>query len=215
MTSQRPGNISQKIPIHQGIRTIFREFDMISLFPNDPTFPEGFSYVPDFLSEADESDLLAAINTIELQTFVFQGFEAKRKFASFGFDYSFSQRKLNRGKEIPEDFKYLVKRVASHLNIPQSSIAELLVLEYPPGAVINWHRDAPPFDIIAGISLLTDCIFRMRPHEKSKQGRNAVISFPVQKRSLYIMRGPARSAWQHSTSPVPDTRYSITLRTLK
>src|SRR4029079_5111751 len=119
------------------------------------------SYIPDFISQEDEKSLLSAIATIELQTFVFQGFEAKRKFASFGFDYSFDQRKLNRGKNIPEDFNGLIKKVSSHLGLPVSSIAELLVLEYPPGAVINWHRDAPPFDIIAGVSLLTDCTFRL------------------------------------------------------
>lgn len=188
---------------------------MLSLFPVEPAFPEGFSYNPDFISVDEERELLAAINDIELQTFVFQGFEAKRKFASFGFDYSFSQRKLNRGKDIPEHFMGLIKKVTSHLHMPHSSVAELLVLEYPPGAVINWHRDAPPFDIIAGVSLLTDCVFRLRPQEKPKQSRKAVISFPVQRRSLYVMQGSARSEWQHSTAPVTDLRYSITLRTLK
>lgn len=188
---------------------------MLSLFPNEPAFPEGFSYTPDFISASDEENLLATISDIDLQTFVFQGFEAKRKFASFGFDYSFDQRKLNRGKNIPREFDDLIKKVTSHLSLPDSSVAELLVLEYPPGAVINWHRDAPPFDIIAGISLLADCTFRLRPHEKSKQGRNAVISFPVKRRSLYVMRGTARSEWQHSTAPVTHKRYSITMRTLK
>ena len=188
---------------------------MMSLFPNEPAYPEGFTYIPGFLSADEEKSLLSAIAKIELQTFVFQGFEAKRKFASFGFDYSFDQRKLNRGKNIPEDFNNLIQKVTSRIGIPESSIAELLVLEYPPGAVINWHRDAPPFDIIAGVSLLTDCTFRLRPQEKTKQGRNAIISFPVAKRSLYVMRDAARSDWQHSTAPVSDTRYSITLRTLK
>lgn len=188
---------------------------MLSLFPNEPALPEGFSYTPDFISASDEKSLLDTIAKIELQTFVFQGFEAKRKFASFGFDYSFNQRKLTRGKNIPAEFNHLITNVTSSLGLPETSIAELLVLEYPPGAIINWHRDAPPFDIIAGISLLSDCTFRLRPHDKAKQGRNAVISFPVRKRSLYVMRGIARSEWQHSTAPVKDTRYSITLRTLK
>ena len=49
----------------------------------------------------------------------------------------------------------------------------------------KWHRDAPSFNIIVGISLNEDCVFRLRPHEKMS------ISF------------------------VKDVRYSITLRTLK
>jgi alkylated DNA repair dioxygenase AlkB len=86
--------------------------------------------------------------------------------------------------------------------------------EYPVGAVINWHRDAPPFDIIAGISLHSDCVFKLRPYDKAKQGRRSVISIPVKRRSLYIIRDTARTDWEHSIAPVNDVRYSITLRTL-
>jgi alkylated DNA repair dioxygenase AlkB len=96
-----------------------------------------------------------------------------------------------------------------------NAIAELLVTEYPSGSVINWHRDAPPFNVIAGVSLQTSCTFRLRPYDKTKQKRSALISFPVTPRSLYIMAGAARSEWEHSNAPVNDTRYSITLRTLK
>jgi len=81
--------------------------------------------------------------------------------------------------------------------------------------VINWHRDAPPFDLIAGVSLLTDATFRLRPYDKEKQGRGSVISFTAERRSLYVMQGPSRSEWQHSIAPVKAVRYSITLRTLK
>jgi alkylated DNA repair dioxygenase AlkB len=187
---------------------------MLTLFPVEPVLPEGFAYAPDFLSAQEEMELINIVSGMELQTFVFQGFEAKRRFASFGMDYSFNQRKLNPGNPIPESFKWLVHKVIAYAGLPPDSIGELLVLEYPPGAMINWHRDAPPFDIIIGISLLTDCVFRLRPTDKSKQGRHAVISLPVKRRSIYVMRGPARTDWQHSTSPVKDTRYSITLRTL-
>ena len=83
------------------------------------------------------------------------------------------------------------------------------------GSVINWHRDAPPFDIIAGISLLSDCSFKLRPYDKTKRKRNTIISFPVQRRSLYIMEGVARSEWEHSIAAVKQLRYSITLRTLR
>jgi alkylated DNA repair dioxygenase AlkB len=81
--------------------------------------------------------------------------------------------------------------------------------------VINWHGDAPPFDAIAGILLLSDCTFRLRPYERAKQGRSAIISLPVQRRSLYLMQGEVRRDWQHAIAPVKGLRYSITLRTLK
>ena len=99
--------------------------------------------------------------------------------------------------------------------LKKENIAELLVTEYPPGSVINWHRDAPPFDLIAGISLQSDCTFKLRPHEKEKQTRKATVSFKVGRRSLYVMEGEARTHWQHSIAPVKHLRYSITIRTLK
>jgi alkylated DNA repair dioxygenase AlkB len=151
---------------------------------------------------------------MNLHTFLFQGFEAKRKVASFGYDWSFEKRILSKGKDIPSVFDSLINKVAMYLNIDRNQFAELLVTEYPIGSVINWHRDAPPFDIIAGISLASDCTFKLRPHDKSKQGRGSVISLPVRRRSLYLMQGPARSEWQHSITPVREIRYSITLRTL-
>lgn len=155
------------------------------------------------------------INNIELHTFLFQGFEAKRKVASFGYDYSFDNRRLTKGKEIPVVFTPLLEKVANHTGIPVKDFVELLVTEYPTGSVINWHRDAPPFDIIVGISLLSDCTFKLRPHEKAKQTRASVISCAVERRSLYIIQGEARTLWQHSTSPVKSRRCSLTLRTLR
>lgn len=188
---------------------------MNTLFPLAPLLPEGFSYFPGFISPEEERELIGAIAGLELHSFVFQGYVAHRKVASFGYDYSFTNRSLSRGKDIPAAFHPLVQKVGEKLGIPGEDWAELLVTEYPPGAVINWHRDAPPFDVIAGISLGTDCIFRLRPQDKSKQSRSSVISFTAERRSLYRMKGPARSDWQHSISPVKSTRYSITLRTLR
>lgn len=188
---------------------------MNTLFPVEPAYPAGFAYTPDFISADEEMRLYEEISKIELHNFNFQGYTANRKVASFGYDYSFENGKLSRGKEIPTVFDFVIKKVGDHLRVPQAEFAEFLVTEYPPGAVINWHRDAPPFDIIAGISLMADCTFRLRPQDKAKQGRGSVISFPVKRRSLYIIQGTARSDWQHSITPVKQTRFSITLRTLR
>lgn len=177
--------------------------------------PEGFEYYPDFLSEQEENDLLSIISAYELETFIFQGYLAKRKVASFGFNYSFDNRKLSEGKPVPEEFRFLIVKAANVAEIFPHAFEELLITEYPEGSVINWHRDAPPFDLIAGISLLSDCRFRLRPQSKELQTRNAVINLTVKRRSLYIMKGVARSEWQHSIAPVANKRYSITLRTLR
>ncbi len=188
---------------------------MNTLFPIEPLFPPGFLYYPGFITEAEERALLETISSIELHPFHFHGYEAKRKVASFGYDWSFEKQQLSKGKDIPAAFDVLIGKVAIHLAMPKQAFAELLVTEYPVGSVINWHRDAPPFDVIAGISLAADCTFRLRPHDKSKQNRRSLISFPVQRRSLYIIGGEARSDWEHSTAPVKEVRYSVTLRSLR
>lgn len=188
---------------------------MNTLFPVERDYPAGFRYHPHFISKEEEDQLWNEIKNTELHTFFFQGYEAKRKVASFGWDWSFEKRALSKGKEIPAAFHWLIDKAAKMLQIPFESITELLITEYPPGSVINWHRDAPPFDTTIGISLLSDCLFQLRPYDKSKQGKKSIISIPLQRRSLYVMKDAARTDWEHRITPVKQTRYSITLRTLK
>jgi alkylated DNA repair dioxygenase AlkB len=188
---------------------------MQSLFPIEYNFPNGFTYTSDFITEEEERFLLEKIKEIELHAFIFQGYEAKRRVASFGYDYNFNSRSLKEGNPIPEYFNSLIQKVSAYTSIPSKEFTELLVTEYPIGAVINWHRDAPPFDVIVGISLQASCNFKLRPYDKNKQGRSSIISFPVEKRSVYIIKDESRSEWEHSIAPVKQVRYSITLRTLR
>lgn len=188
---------------------------MQTLFDLPPVYPPGFTYEPGFISPSEEAGLIAAIAGLALIPFEFKGYTARRNTASFGYDYSFSKGRLRQGKPIPEAFHPLIEKVAARMGISPYEIAELLVTEYPPGAVINWHRNAPPFGVIAGISLGADCIFRFRPHDPQLQTRRNIRSLTLEARSLYIMAGESRDKWQHSISPVTQSRYSITLRTLR
>ncbi|HKA08972.1 MAG TPA: alpha-ketoglutarate-dependent dioxygenase AlkB, partial [Candidatus Dormibacteraeota bacterium] len=73
-----------------------------------------------------------------------------------------------------------------------------LVQRYPPGASIGWHRDAPAFGAVIGISLLSSC--RMRFQRGSGQERQlAALDLPP--RSVYVLDGSVRTAWQHSIPP--------------
>jgi alkylated DNA repair dioxygenase AlkB len=187
---------------------------MNTLFEIGPVLPQGFNYYPNFITTDEEAQLVKVIERFDLQTMKFHEYEAKRKVISFGQGWSFTEQKLKQGNPIPNEFDFLVDKIVLQLSISKKSIAQFLITEYPVGSVINWHRDAPPFDIIAGVSLVSDCNFKLRPQEKEKQTRSATISLPVQKRSLYTMHGPAKSEWQHSTAPVNKIRYSLTFRTL-
>lgn len=161
------------------------QLSMNTLFDISPVLPAGFSYSPDFITGPEEMQLIKLIEQCDLQNMKFHEYEAKRKVMSFGQGWSFTEQQLKQGNPIPGEFNFLVERIASHVQIPIVSIAQFLITEYPVGSVINWHRDAPPFETIIGVSLLSDCTFKLRPHDKAKQTRAATISLPVQRRSFY------------------------------
>ncbi len=188
---------------------------MLTLFDVGPVLPDGFDYYQSIITDAEESQLVQTIERFDLQNMKFHEYEAKRKVISFGRGWSFTDQELKQGNPIPKEFDFLVEKIASKLMIAKELIAQFLITEYPIGSVINWYRDAPPFDIIAGVSLLADCNFKLRPHDKEKQIRSATITLPVQRRSLYSMQGIAKTEWQHSTAPLNKVRYSLTFRTLR
>jgi alkylated DNA repair dioxygenase AlkB len=188
---------------------------MQTLFDVSPAYPQGFSYHKDFITEEEEQFLLAAVKEVDLHPMQFHGYTALRKVRSYGYDYHFNTQAISKGDPIPPAFIGLAEKVATHMQVTVAALAEMLITEYPPGSVINWHRDAPPFHQIAGISLLSEVIFKLRPHDKAKQNRKAIASFEVAPRSMYIIAGESRTGWQHSTAPVRDTRFSITFRTLQ
>jgi alkylated DNA repair dioxygenase AlkB len=86
-----------------------------------------------------------------------------------------------------------------------------VIIQYPPGAPIGWHRDAPQFGIVIGISLLNPARMRLKPY--SKEGK--IISVILEPRSIYVLRGLVRWQWQHSIPAMDKLRYSVTFRTLR
>jgi len=172
--------------------------------------PEGFDYEPNFISDTEERALLEWIEGVEFRTFEMRGQEAKRRVAHFGWGYGYYDARVTPGVELPEALLPLRDRVAAFLGVPASDLVEALVTEYTPGAGIGWHRDAPVFDLVAGVSLLADCDFRFR---RGEAGRS--IPLTVAPRSVYKLTGEARWGWQHHIPPMKQLRYSITFRTLR
>jgi alkylated DNA repair dioxygenase AlkB len=96
--------------------------------------------------------------------------------------------------------------------VSAEDLAEVLVTEYPPGAGIGWHRDAPMFGVVIGISLLGACRFRFQRGRGAAREARVVTLEP---RSAYVLNGAARRQWQHSIPPAKERRYSMTFRTLR
>ena len=179
---------------------------------------EGFRYEPDVITESEERALLGAIERVELRPFVFRGVQARRRVAAFGFGYSFDRRSLTDAPPLPDFLLPLAERVAGLAGVTPDALTEALITEYPVGAGIGWHRDAPPFDVIVGISLLSACTFRLRPyasHDIPRRGLPRPLSLMLAPRSAYVLAGPARTEWEHSIPEAITRRYSITFRTLR
>ena len=173
--------------------------------------PEGFDYVPEFLSEDEECGLLDWIERdVEFKTFEMRGQEARRRVAHYGYDYRYDGGSVEPKEPLPVALLPLRDHVAEFLGVPANELVEALVTEYASGAPIGWHRDAPVFGVVAGVSLLADCDFRFR---RGESGRS--LSLNVARRSVYKLTGEARWGWQHHIPPMKTLRYSITFRTLR
>jgi alkylated DNA repair protein (DNA oxidative demethylase) len=141
-----------------------------------------------------------------------RGQVARRRVAHFGWRYGYATWRVEPGPPLPEFLGPLRARAAALAGGPSEALAEVLVTEYPPGAAIGWHRDAPQFGDVVGVSLRAPCRLRFR----HAPGRGAAAwEIALAPRSAYHLRGAARWAWQHSIPAVTALRYSVTFRTLR
>jgi hypothetical protein len=179
--------------------------------------PAGFHYRDDFISVAEEAALLDDISRIEFANFEMRGVVAKRRVAFFGASYDQGE---TQSPPIPGFLKPVMIRAAAWAGVDPDAFAMALINEYRAGAPIGWHRDAPQYDIVAGLSVLSACRMRFRPYVSPGAAatggrRTATHEILLAPRSAYLLTGASRSAYEHSIPPVADLRYSITFRTLR
>jgi alkylated DNA repair dioxygenase AlkB len=184
---------------------------MLHLGLDDSALPEGFRYRPDVLTTADEAGLVDRLRALPLKEFEFHGFTARRRTMSFGWHYDFGHARLEEAKPIPDWLLPLRETIAAFADLPAERLSHVLILEYGPGATIGWHRDKAAFGDVIGVSLLSPCRFRLRRKVGSRWER---ASLTLEPRSAYLLRGPARTEWEHSIPAVDALRYSVTFRTL-
>ena len=173
--------------------------------------PEGLLYQEEFLSQEDESDLLAEIRRLPLEEAKYKSFTARRRIAAYGSSYDFETNVLGPAPEIPQFLLPLRTKVSRFLEIEESRLVHALVTEYRPGTELGWHRDIGEFGIVAGISLAGTCRMRFRRYPPEKGAK--VFSLDLVPRSVYVLRDEIRWRWQHSVARTQELRYSITFRT--
>jgi alkylated DNA repair dioxygenase AlkB len=185
----------------------------------DVDVPTGFQYRDDFVDSDEEASLVQHINGIEFSAFEMRGVVARRRVAFFGGSYD---ARTASTAILPAFLEPLRERVATWAEVDPLAFAMALINEYPPGAPIGWHRDAPQYGVVAGISLLSPCRMRFRPYWRENapaptQGRRRTCTHEIilERRSAYLMTGEARNAYEHHIPAVTTLRYSITFRTLR
>jgi alkylated DNA repair dioxygenase AlkB len=185
--------------------------NQLTLFANAPALPEGLRYDATFISPAVERALIAQVATLPLQPFQFGQYEGKRRVASFGWRYDYSQRRLLPVEAVPGWLAALIEQVEA-FGGPGTQIGQVLCTEYERGVGIGWHRDKPHFDRIFCVSLGSACRLRFRRQAGETWERFSLEAAP---RSVYSMSGPSRLEWEHSIPAVQALRYSLTFRSLK
>ncbi len=174
--------------------------------------PRGFLYRDGFLSEPEEQEFLRIFGGLEFAAYDYHGYTAKRRVVRYGVNYDVTTRQRgDTERPVPSFLASVQERAAEVAGVAPSELVQAMVSEYSVGTPIGWHRDAPQFGTIVGISLGSACRMRLKRYEQPSE----VLSIRLEPRSIYVMEGEARSEWQHSIPAVDRLRYSITFRTLR
>ena len=176
--------------------------------------PEGFTYQPAFITREEEAALLAILRTLPFQEAKFQQYTARRRTVRYGTEYDSRIAVPDEAPGIPEFLLPLRDKAASWIELPADNFVHGLVTEYRPGTPLGWHRDAPDYEVIVGVSLGGACRMRLRPYLPGASHRKQdAVSLELEPRSAYRIRDNARWGWQHSIAATKQLRYSITFRT--
>lgn len=184
----------------------------------EPALPPGFLYRDEFISVDEERRLAAEISAIEFATFEMRGVVARRRVKFYGQSYDAA---AGPEEPIPQFLSPLRDRLAGWAGVAPAAFAMALINEYKESAPIGWHRDAPQYDVIAGVSLLSSSPMKLRPYVAPKDvaslsgPRRTTHEIELRPRSAYLITGEARQDYEHSIPPVASLRYSITFRTLR
>ena len=167
---------------------------------------------PELLPVEEEAGLLERLDALRFDPIVMHGQAARRTARHYGLSYDYGSRTPQPGEPIPDWLLPVRRRAADLAGEAPEALVEILVQRYPPGATIGWHRDAPAFGTVIGVSL--GGFARLR-FQRGTGERRRVWEVPLEPRSGYVLAGEARRSWQHSIPPTKELRHSITFRTLR
>lgn len=150
----------------------------------------GLVYQSEFITEAEEENLLAYIDRAEWST------ELQRRVQHYGWRYDYKQRQIDESMHLgplPQWAQGLAQKLVSEdwvKDLPD----QVIVNEYCHDQGISAHIDSERSftEYVATISLLEtwDMVFRQRDSGKK-------VEIPLERRSVAILSGDARYKWTH------------------
>jgi len=172
---------------------------------------EGFSYIPDYISEEEELNILSTIlDSKDWNT------ELSRRTLHYGCVYKYESGVATKVPDIYIDFPDCIYSLKLKVeNTTCSDFDMAIVNEYIPGKGISGHIDCVKLfdDTLAIVSLKNKITLKMTHPDFP------VSTILVSPRSLYSLKGKARYEYKHSIpyrktdNGIPrHTRYSITFR---
>jgi alkylated DNA repair dioxygenase AlkB len=174
--------------------------------------PHGLILRGEVISLEQERELLERFDALRWDPIVIRGQAARRTARHFGLGYDYESRTPRPGETIPAWLEPARGAAAELAGVRPEDLVEVLVQRYPARSTIGWHRDAPAFGIVVGISLLGEARLRF---QRGRDERRRIWEVSLEPRSGYVLADEARRSWEHSIPPTKELRYSITFRTLK
>ncbi len=147
----------------------------------------GQRYIPGFVDEACEQELLAAIDSKPWIK------ELKRRVQHYGYRYDYKARKVDSSMHIgalPDWSLAIVNRLVEDALMP-SRPDQLIVNEYEPGQGISAHVDCLSCfgPVICSLTLGSHCVMKFT----SGSRQHALL---LARRSLLVLSGAARYVWR-------------------
>jgi alkylated DNA repair dioxygenase AlkB len=174
--------------------------------------PPGLRYELELVPAPLERQLLDVFEDLRWDPIVIRGQAARRTARHYGLDYDYESRTPMPGEPVPDWLAPARELAAQFAGFEPDELAEILVQRYPPGSTIGWHRDAPAFETVIGLSL--GGFSRLR-FQRGKGDARQVLEIGLEPRSGYVLAGEARRSWEHSIPPTKELRYSVTFRALR
>ncbi|WP_412468569.1 alpha-ketoglutarate-dependent dioxygenase AlkB [Pedobacter sp. KLB.chiD] len=152
----------------------------------------GFLIFPDFISEAEEQQL---IDEIDGQPWMV---DYARRLQYYGFrnELEAPYDLVAIPLAIPPIMNELGRKIQALQNLEYVP-DQVIINEYQPGEGIRPHKDRNYYENqICGINLASGCVMRF-----TRAKNQEVVDIELPERSLYIMQDDARKKWNHGIPP--------------